>query len=100
GIRDFHVTGVQTCALPICGDRPGPAAAQEWRIEAAPPGERRELLAARVRDALAGVLGTGGDIDPRARFATLGLDSVSSIELRNRSEERRVGKERRHRRSA
>src|SRR5690606_40999761 len=23
GIRDFHVTGVQTCALPICGkDRP------------------------------------------------------------------------------
>src|SRR5690606_40378557 len=20
GIRDFHVTGVQTCALPICGD--------------------------------------------------------------------------------
>src|SRR5690606_39701710 len=24
GIRDFHVTGVQTCALPIsCGDTPG-----------------------------------------------------------------------------
>src|SRR5690606_40353399 len=21
GIRDFHVTGVQTCALPICGSR-------------------------------------------------------------------------------
>src|SRR5690606_40226253 len=21
GIRDFHVTGVQTCALPICGGR-------------------------------------------------------------------------------
>src|SRR5690606_41160777 len=21
GIRDFHVTGVQTCALPICQDR-------------------------------------------------------------------------------
>src|SRR5690606_24219653 len=21
GIRDFHVTGVQTCALPICGDK-------------------------------------------------------------------------------
>src|SRR5207302_6491813 len=30
GIRDFHVTGVQTCALPICGctvdDRYGPRA--------------------------------------------------------------------------
>src|SRR5690606_40959788 len=25
GIRDFHVTGVQTCALPISGD-PGPHA--------------------------------------------------------------------------
>src|SRR5690606_39331317 len=23
GIRDFHVTGVQTCALPIYGRRPG-----------------------------------------------------------------------------
>src|SRR5690606_39858716 len=22
GIRDFHVTGVQTCALPICGQPP------------------------------------------------------------------------------
>src|SRR5690606_40963997 len=22
GIRDFHVTGVQTCALPICSPRP------------------------------------------------------------------------------
>src|SRR5690606_40724745 len=22
GIRDFHVTGVQTCALPICSDMP------------------------------------------------------------------------------
>src|SRR6266511_2515956 len=22
GIRDFHVTGVQTCALPICSKRP------------------------------------------------------------------------------
>src|SRR5439155_5499650 len=24
GIRDGHVTGVQTCALPICYERPGP----------------------------------------------------------------------------
>src|SRR5207302_7866047 len=23
GIRDFHVTGVQTCALPICSDNAG-----------------------------------------------------------------------------
>src|SRR5205085_9195589 len=25
GIRDLTVTGVQTCALPICGDRPAAA---------------------------------------------------------------------------
>src|SRR2546426_2898076 len=26
GIRDYKVTGVQTCALPICAPRPAPAA--------------------------------------------------------------------------
>src|SRR5690606_39976016 len=29
GIRDFHVTGVQTCALPISG-RAGSASAPQW----------------------------------------------------------------------
>src|SRR5690606_23989901 len=87
--RDAHrgLPPLTADLAPESGDRPGPAAAQEWRIEAAPPGERRELLAARGRDAPAGVLGTGGDIDPRARFATLGLDSVSSIELHTRIQE-------------
>src|SRR6266700_6929648 len=33
GIRDFHVTGVQTCALPIC---PEPRFAQGRRMEHAP----------------------------------------------------------------
>src|ERR1022692_5162340 len=27
GIRDYKVTGVQTCALPICGDDPAPIGA-------------------------------------------------------------------------
>src|SRR5690606_39649767 len=36
GIRDFHVTGVQTCALPIssaagCRSAPSVAAATSWR---------------------------------------------------------------------
>src|SRR5690606_39466404 len=35
GIRDFHVTGVQTCALPICSPRGRPAGA---RAHAAPRG--------------------------------------------------------------
>src|SRR5690606_40313761 len=39
GIRDFHVTGVQTCALPICGiraipGRPPGGPAVRWRFEA------------------------------------------------------------------
>src|SRR5690606_40057227 len=31
-IRDFHVTGVQTCALPICGGRPSRALAVTMMI--------------------------------------------------------------------
>src|SRR5690606_41265562 len=34
GIRDFHVTGVQTCALPICGHS-GWVAARQQRSDAA-----------------------------------------------------------------
>src|SRR5690606_40625429 len=37
GIRDFHVTGVQTCALPICADTVGSASARS----APPPHTRR-----------------------------------------------------------
>src|SRR5690606_39642835 len=40
GIRDFHVTGVQTCALPICGalrwfrhDSDTPSPHEVWHIE-------------------------------------------------------------------
>src|SRR5690606_40872109 len=39
GIRDFHVTGVQTCALPIYGCRAGPAGA--WPAGLPPPSRRR-----------------------------------------------------------
>src|SRR5256885_13205705 len=43
GIRDYKVTGVQTCALPIFGGRPGPGEARcprHRRIDAA-DGPRR-----------------------------------------------------------
>src|SRR5690606_40346073 len=65
GIRDFHVTGVQTCALPIlsraCGGTPGPAP-RAARARARESGFRRSRRGSR-----------------RAP--------------RSRSEERRVGKE-------
>src|SRR5207302_5635879 len=53
GIRDFHVTGVQTCALPIC-QLAGQAAGVHRRLA---PGEfaglARGLASARRVDALA-----------------------------------------------
>src|SRR5690606_39820091 len=76
GIRDFHVTGVQTCALPICRrDRRGPRHADE-----SPVGSRRstgrplpELIPRSIRVADVGWVGLGA--------------------APARSEERRVGKE-------
>src|SRR5690606_40244542 len=69
GIRDFHVTGVQTCALPI------------YR------GSERHALAAcdlsRSR--------RGADVRRGHRRGRTGRTTVRSV--RRRSEERRVGKE-------
>src|SRR5690606_40047325 len=47
GIRDFHVTGVQTCALPI------------WRTLAAVPGFRLQTMDELHGPLNDGVLGTG-----------------------------------------
>src|SRR5690606_39940385 len=87
GIRDFHVTGVQTCALPI------------WRLEThqgdplVPSGDgddaralRDELLELRERmDRLATAYADGAVSESQLRSGT--------ERLRARSEERRVGKE-------
>src|SRR5690606_40314088 len=71
GIRDFHVTGVQTCALPISG-RPRRA-----RPARGPP--------------------PGPDSPPSHRTRRAGRRARSPRTLLGRSEERRVGKEGRHR---
>src|SRR5688500_20406619 len=68
GIRDYKVTGVQTCALPICA-----ASCSAWRSAAFTAASRASSRSRR----------------PAAQHA------ISSI----RSEERRVGKECRSRRS-
>src|SRR2546430_13214437 len=81
GIRDLTVTGVQTCALPICGRN------------------------AEVGEAEAGVgPGRGADsaFRPRRGCSLRGSRSASSwptrsVDARDRSEERRVGKEGRSR---
>src|SRR5207302_5330546 len=76
GIRDFHVTGVQTCALPICGE-----VSLDLR--------RRQLIGVRTT--------TVSRTSLRASLRTVGV--VRASETR-RSEERRVGKECRSRGSA
>src|SRR5207245_5853770 len=96
GIRDATVTGVQTCALPICAE-----VAAEAMLNR---GERTvvEPVPARVtRDHLADVLALAGIFQSehtaligirgaRACLSTAGARDV------NRSEERRVGREWRH----
>src|SRR5690606_39695840 len=80
GIRDFHVTGVQTCALPIF---------RAERLPRTPPGE----VVARSMDA-----------DRYARYADRWVDFINGLVIAAltavlRSEERRVGKECRSRSS-
>src|SRR5690606_40086874 len=82
GIRDFHVTGVQTCALPIFRLSPRPAEGTLVEMEARPASRRRgaDVCATRPRQALLVLF--------RLYFRGLGTGRE-----RRRSEERRVGKE-------
>src|SRR5690606_39436962 len=82
GIRDFHVTGVQTCALPICGG---------WRGAAEPVAviARRRLSAGGLCTDRPGAAGAGLQASAGPADATGG---AAQPRLR-RSEERRVGKE-------
>src|SRR5207248_4977761 len=89
GIRDRTVTGVQTCALPICGRR------------------NERLLRWPLHGAAAGGGGAhaGGDHCPAVVVSGRGERVAGRFRGRQhypgtRSEERRVGKECRYRRSA
>src|SRR5690606_40968793 len=87
GIRDFHVTGVQTCALPIWrGDELAPVArggvaradthAHCWRVDA---------------EAACGL----PDADERGAQVAFDIDAerLQRRDVQDRSEERRVGEE-------
>src|SRR5207253_5456591 len=85
GIRDGHVTGVQTCALPILpeGIRAG-TICQVCKIAAfIDPSHIHRILSSAIRD-------------QRSRHAAGDINHpyfASDTKLRLRSEERRVGKE-------
>src|SRR5690606_39392192 len=86
GIRDFHVTGVQTCALPISD-------------------EEDETIMEKVKEVLQKgfdtILGEGAfkkiyDMTPSVFLLMRYFEQLAAglaEELKNRSEERRVGKE-------
>src|SRR5690606_39972144 len=93
GIRDFHVTGVQTCALPICrtdsmaqqsegvdrGDNPARAAALAKAMRSASRDGRQVNMAGLMQMA-----SDGGGMEAELTNTETGGE---------RSEERRVGKE-------
>src|SRR5690606_39991846 len=89
GIRGFHVTGVQTCALPICGCR-----SSSWAALGRPEVRRRKNFVKRSSS-------RGGIpfVQPQtARRNALCLGARGRLRgaqraALNRSEERRVGKE-------
>src|SRR5207302_7097206 len=93
-IRDFHVTGVQTCALPIC------CSASNIGLEGF--GEVAERFNAAVSKAVV-PQGTGGSNPSLSAKNAKGADLMSAPlaflaeergrDSNGRSEERRVGKE-------
>src|SRR6266511_4579533 len=72
GIRDFHVTGVQTCALPIYGGGGEPA-----RLEDGAGGRRCPLRGLGVRATLHPIGGTGSPRVARTPDPELSLVLVS-----------------------
>src|SRR5690606_40708004 len=89
GIRDFHVTGVQTCALPICPPprwRSGRCRGRSRRC----PGGRRAVRAPHVApSAVVSWRRPAAEKVSATRTPPAGW-STTLVELR--SEERRVGK--------
>src|SRR5207253_5573924 len=84
GIRDGHVTGVQTCALPISKGRPPSTSAAVSSVS------QRVAASSGGGGSVAGSGAPGGGISDVV---------VTATPTPNRSEERRVGKECRSRRA-
>src|SRR5690606_40291718 len=83
GIRDFHVTGVQTCALPISGRPTGSAGRSGYAVPARPAGSAPGLSAPSPRSGAA----VGASVTSVPPFGRRDSSAVAIA----RSEERRVG---------
>src|SRR5690606_39877094 len=89
GIRDFHVTGVQTCALPIFTTR-GRRCPFFLALWPKPKGTERRTAQVEVRALRHGRLLAK---EPRAFRRSIAAFSFRRRAALSRSEERRVGKE-------
>src|SRR5690606_39283305 len=99
GIRDFHVTGVQTCALPIYGIWPACPSFSLSRTKKRlwPAGTLGSLVGPCCAYLIGNRVPSWTSLTPRGPFAPVGF----TIRFRkSRSEERRVGKEQRVRSAA
>src|SRR5690606_40519974 len=89
GILDFHVTGVQTCALPICSRRSSRSSVVTSALK-----RRSPSTVSSRRYELVLLLTTPGDVGSAEESAK----QHEPERIEGRSEERRVGKECRQRR--
>src|SRR5207302_3944480 len=95
GIRDFHVTGVQTCALPISGRDTNCAA---FSVMTALSGANEFTAIQCSNSSIAAPVVMRSSIDLVEPDSTRAPTCVTSYRTRSpRSEERRVGKEWRER---
>src|SRR5690606_40352063 len=85
GIRDFHVTGVQTCALPICADR--------FPCNPVPLIKNAENKGLNPFKTWCQVYVLTGNLPTRKEKVDIKLARPKATLHRLRSEERRVGKE-------
>src|SRR5690606_40401738 len=82
GIRDFHVTGVQTCALPI-----------SLRGTEISPLKKNDEIVERLAERILGRVSLHNVYDPETDEVLVNADELIN---EARSEERRVGKESRN----
>src|SRR5207302_6467930 len=92
GIRDFHVTGVQTCALPIyVGPRYRRVGDVERHDAEAEPRVERLIRQIKSPSGSRGSRRQAVDLDPQDQPFLTGRHS--RVQKLSRSEERRVGQE-------
>src|SRR5436190_4354134 len=88
GIRDHCVTGVQTCALPICRCSSAPSTCLGFKVE----GADEHLLHIDVT-AFKKMIKAAVKTFPNFAATATTLRAAKTATVNNRSEERRVGKE-------